>query len=633
MPIEMPRKLPFSVDTWNPNSKIKPHHFLTHAHKDHCSRIITHFSYPIYCTHLTKLIILQFFPQLNESLFVGIEVGMCLTIEDPEGSFKVTAFDANHCPGAVMFLFEGDFGNILHTGDCRLTPECLMCLPEKYLGKESKEPSCPLDFLFLDCTFGKSLMKIPSKQSAIQQVTNCIWKHPDVPTVYLTCNLLGQEEILVHVSETFGSKIFVDKVTHPNFYKILQLIAPQVISDDPSSRFHLFEGFPKLYEKAQKKISEARENMQPEPLIIRPSAQWYAHEETELTMMERKIIEKSNIPVKDRFGVWHVCYSMHSSKQELEWALELLAPKWVVSTTPECRAMELNYVKKHCFNSQGSDAHVWKLLGLSVDASLDAEVSSDSSIEEMTIAALEESKPETPKKLANKRVLSLSPLRKNPSITLFGRARLGYHSCIAEEVSSETLCSQRQLISDKVGQKLPLPDDNVGSEVEGTTEVKNNNEEKKLSQSNNFDVEKPTELKNNNVQRKLLHFDTTEVEKPIEFKNNDGEQQMSRSDDIEVEKPAEDKIAVADPEMEGSDTFRRDTTVCETVSYSSSCSSYTSFSSRISTGSVNGFSDNVRKLYRSMNVAVPKPLPSLVELMKARKRAKILRLGNLQSYY
>lgn len=69
-----------------------------------------------------------------------------------------------------MFLFEGEFGNILHTGDCRLTPECLQNLPEKYIARKGKEPSSQLDFVFLDCTFGKSLMDIPSKQSALQQV-------------------------------------------------------------------------------------------------------------------------------------------------------------------------------------------------------------------------------------------------------------------------------------------------------------------------------------------------------------------------------------------------------------------------------------------------------------------------------
>lgn len=37
----------------------------------------------------------------------------------------ITAIEANHCPGAVMFMFEGDFGRILHTGDFRFHPQIL----------------------------------------------------------------------------------------------------------------------------------------------------------------------------------------------------------------------------------------------------------------------------------------------------------------------------------------------------------------------------------------------------------------------------------------------------------------------------------------------------------------------------
>lgn len=139
MPIEMPRGLPFSVDTWTSNSRKKRHHFLTHAHKDHSQGILAHASYPIYATQLTKTFVLQYYPQvpnqfhiiiiiiiihisgkvislfdfmvfdfswqLDSNLFVGIEIGQSLVIDDLEGEFLVTAFDANHCPGKLAIVF------------------------------------------------------------------------------------------------------------------------------------------------------------------------------------------------------------------------------------------------------------------------------------------------------------------------------------------------------------------------------------------------------------------------------------------------------------------------------------------------------------------------------------------------
>lgn len=112
----MPKGLPFSVDTWSPSSKRKRYHFLTHAHKDHCSHISLHSSFPIYTTQLTKSLIIQHIPQLHPSLFVEIEVGQSVVIHDPDCPFSVTAFDANHCPGTPLlssFLFFSLSGSLL----------------------------------------------------------------------------------------------------------------------------------------------------------------------------------------------------------------------------------------------------------------------------------------------------------------------------------------------------------------------------------------------------------------------------------------------------------------------------------------------------------------------------------------
>lgn len=62
-----------------------------------------------------------------------------------------------------MFLFEGAFGSILHTGDCRLTPDCLHALP-------LSDPSRRIDYVYLDCTFVRCPLAFPSKEDSIRQV-------------------------------------------------------------------------------------------------------------------------------------------------------------------------------------------------------------------------------------------------------------------------------------------------------------------------------------------------------------------------------------------------------------------------------------------------------------------------------
>lgn len=43
-------------------------------------------------------------------------------------TMTVTLMDANHCPGSVMFLFEGYFGTILYTGGPPRGPSHLLSL-------------------------------------------------------------------------------------------------------------------------------------------------------------------------------------------------------------------------------------------------------------------------------------------------------------------------------------------------------------------------------------------------------------------------------------------------------------------------------------------------------------------------
>ncbi|KAM0851690.1 hypothetical protein ACQ4PT_052247 [Festuca glaucescens] len=110
---------------WTPAPALKHHRFLTHSH----------------CVHLA---------------------GITTT--------SAAAFNANQCTGTVMFLLEGAIGNVLHTGDCQLTPDCIQGLPLRYItveipGATQATLSCRIDYLFLDCTFSKRSLQFPAKEA------------------------------------------------------------------------------------------------------------------------------------------------------------------------------------------------------------------------------------------------------------------------------------------------------------------------------------------------------------------------------------------------------------------------------------------------------------------------------------
>uniref|UniRef100_A0A0E0CB50 DNA repair metallo-beta-lactamase domain-containing protein n=1 Tax=Oryza meridionalis TaxID=40149 RepID=A0A0E0CB50_9ORYZ len=602
MPIEMPRGLPFAVDTWGPSSRRRRHCFLTHAHRDHlvgagAGADSGECPGAVYATRLTLDLALRHFPQLERGEFVEMEVGKTVVVDDPAGAFSVTAYDANHCPGAVMFLFEGQFGSILHTGDCRLTPDCVQNLPLKYIAKKGKENICRLDFVFLDCTFSKRFLKLPSKESAIQQVIACIWKHPHAPFVYLACDLLGHEEILIEVSRTFGSKIYVDKRRNSDCFRALSLIAPEIITEDPSCRFQVL-GFQNLYDKACTKIEEVRTSLQPEPLFIRPSTQWYAH----CAQSQKPSLTEA---VLDGCGVWHICFSIHSSRDELEQALELIQPQWVISTTPPCFAMELSYVKKKCFKTRlTADDPLWKIFknplrkSVSFPSSPSTLLDSDTHTNEDHSISVDDdhdhSASPSGEECTDFDICTLelkfvpSPPVQEPDITLFGRARFGSEEI---DIMKEELCNQRIAVEGARAYSTAYLICDGSSEVEtcpnsGTDFVIEQASKSQQGYSGSEDevpscqrAASPRQLESRSIQSL-----------PI------GECSLSPV----VDNPKKSEVVIE----------REETTDCERgtlcVIGSSKC-----------------LNASLKRLYRSRNVPVPRPLPSLVGLLESTKRMKM----------
>lgn len=130
---------PIAVDFWSVRRAGGARlFFLSHMHSDHTVGLSSTWSRPLYCSPLTARLLHRRLqvgaprrpgrlgparpvltarpPQVPTRWIRPLEVGQSHALGD---EVTVTLLDSNHCPGSVMFLFEGAFGTILYTGTGR----------------------------------------------------------------------------------------------------------------------------------------------------------------------------------------------------------------------------------------------------------------------------------------------------------------------------------------------------------------------------------------------------------------------------------------------------------------------------------------------------------------------------------
>lgn len=227
---------PIAVDFWKPTKAPEVRlFFLTHLHSDHIQGLTSSWRLPLYTSPINAMLLKEL-KKIPDSIIQILEVDQTYLIpmdSDKQEMLSVTPLEANHIPGAVMFLFQGYFGNILYSGDMRWYEAIL----ENTL-LNSIVDAKELDIVYLDNTFCAPYCIFPSREGATKQIIDIIDSYPD-HIIKLVIRKLGKEDLLVTIAKHYQERVLVS----PDKYKMLQMLRyPDVFTTvKAESRIHAIE--------------------------------------------------------------------------------------------------------------------------------------------------------------------------------------------------------------------------------------------------------------------------------------------------------------------------------------------------------------------------------------------------------
>eukprot|EP00890_Picochlorum_soloecismus_P006264 jgi/Picsp_1/6639/NSC_03982-R1_dna cross-link repair protein snm1 len=313
----------FVVDGFNFNwSPFVRHYFLTHYHSDHTIGLKKSFDRG---EVTARLLIYDF--GIRRDVVRPLALDVTTRIQGVE----VTLICANHCPGAVCFVFKlpdsdekGMNGKlILHTGDFRYCEE-----------KHGQHPILldrSVDILMLDTTYCDKKWVFPSQGDVIEAVSRFIWnkRQRNPRTLFLFMSYrIGKEKCYFGAAEKNNLKIYVSAAKR----KILNLLnlpdkwMSLLTENQFEAHIHISTMMHQKYPESVQE--ELKCSPWTEAVLIRPTGWTFRHNVARngdtLALEPRSICDKvSSVGVP---------YSEHSSFAELQACVKKIRPKKLIPT-------------------------------------------------------------------------------------------------------------------------------------------------------------------------------------------------------------------------------------------------------------------------------------------------------------
>ncbi|XP_045444226.1 protein artemis isoform X2 [Pipistrellus kuhlii] len=273
-----------SIDRFDRENLRARAYFLSHCHKDHMKglrapalkrRLECSLKVYLYCSPVTKELLLTS-PKYRfwEKRIISIEIEtptQISLVDEASGEKEeivVTLLPAGHCPGSVMFLFQGDNGTVLYTGDFRLAKGEAARMELLHCGGRVKD----IQSVYLDTTFcDPKFYQIPSRV------------HVDKLDMFR-----NMPDILHHLTTDRSTQIHACR--HPKAEEYFQ------------------------WNKLPCGIT-SKNRIPLHTISIKPSTMWFG---------ERT--RKTNVIVRTGESSYRACFSFHSSYSEIEDFLSYICP-------------------------------------------------------------------------------------------------------------------------------------------------------------------------------------------------------------------------------------------------------------------------------------------------------------------
>ncbi|WYZ38029.1 hypothetical protein EsH8_II_001535 [Colletotrichum jinshuiense] len=235
--------------------------FLSHVHSDHLAGLESLRSPFVYCSAATREMLLrlerhpcrinyakgilearvQTYKHLK-NLLKPLPLETPTTLELAPGShIQVTLFDANHCPGSVMFLIEDSYHAVLYTGDIRSEPWFVNTIARNPAVLEYTSGIKTLDKVYLDTSF---IQDVPfqTKAEGLAELLRKVALYPDDTIFHIQAWTYGYEQVWIALSKALKSRIHVDDYK----MRIFSSLAGTTSNDRFSSSIHLCPEAPAL---------------------------------------------------------------------------------------------------------------------------------------------------------------------------------------------------------------------------------------------------------------------------------------------------------------------------------------------------------------------------------------------------